>query len=87
MPKLHKPPTFFFLNRPISSPVCVDENQRVAAERLIISRKPLRVFLFLTVQRSRQTHPSPSSCITVPQLPRVSSVQYRTKANLRHVTS
>lgn len=46
MPKLYKPPTFFFLNRPISSPVCVDENQRVAAEWLIISRKPLRVSSF-----------------------------------------
>lgn len=69
-------------------PVCVYEIQCVAAEGLIISRKPPLLFLFLAAQQlSRQTHLSPSSCITVPQLPRVSSVQCRTKANLRHVTS
>lgn len=87
-PNYTNPPTFFLFNHPISSPVCVYEIQCVAAEGLFISRKPPCLFLFLAAQqRSRQTHPSPSSCITVPQLPQVSSVQCRTKANLRHVTS
>lgn len=87
--QITQPPlTFLLFNHPISSSSLCLWNQCVAAEGLIISRKPSLLFLFLAAQqRSRQTHPSPSSCITVPQLPRVSSVQCRTKANLRHVTS